>query len=46
TALTEHEETVAGEVLATSYVNAHPPDAELRGFTVEPAVTFWLTRAG
>nr|MBA2390476.1 isoleucine--tRNA ligase [Geodermatophilaceae bacterium] len=39
TALTEHEETVAGEVLATSYVNAHPPDAELRGFTVEPAVT-------
>ena len=44
-ALAEHADTVAGEVLATSYTNAHPPDAELPGFAVEPGVTFWLTRS-
>ena len=46
TALTEHEATVTAEVLATSYTNAEPPDADLPGFSVEPGISFWLTRAG
>ncbi len=46
TALAEHADSVAAEVLATSYTNAEPPDADLTQFTVEPGVRFWLTPAG
>ncbi|MGI8532454.1 MAG: DUF5915 domain-containing protein, partial [Geodermatophilaceae bacterium] len=45
-ALREHAPLVAAEVLATSYLEGPPPDAELREFRVEPGVRFWLTRAG
>ncbi len=45
-ALREHAALVAAEVLATSYLEGPPPDAELPEFRVEPGVRFWLTRAG
>ncbi|CAN5858141.1 isoleucine--tRNA ligase [soil metagenome] len=45
-ALRVHADLVAGEVLATTYIESEPPDAELPGYEVEPGVRFWLTRAG
>jgi len=44
-ALQEHAESVRAEVLATTYTNAHPPDAELPAYDVQPGIRFWITRA-